>query len=129
MTAWTLEGLGRASYLDGDNKMAEKYLKEGMTLFDLLGDKGNAIFMLRRLGMVARSEGDHSRAACLLAAYKSLHDAIIAHESASRMEYSPEVNAAFAEYQDDYVSDWTRGQAMSSEQAVEYALGDSENAQ
>ncbi len=73
--------------------------------------------------MVARSEGDHPRAACLLGAHKAIHGTIIGSESASRMEYSPEVSAAFAEYQNDYVSDWTRGQAMSSEQAVEYALG------
>jgi tetratricopeptide (TPR) repeat protein len=127
MTAWTLEGLGRISYLDGDNRRAKEYLREGLTLFDSLGDIGSSVFMLRRLGMVARARGDHLRAACLLRAFKCLQETLIGSEAASRMEYTPEVSAAFDEYRNQYAGEWTRRQAMSYKQAVEFALEHSEN--
>ncbi len=128
MIAWTLEGLGRVSYLDGGIRKAVEYFKEGITLFNSLGDKASVVFILRRLGMAARSEGDHPRAACLLGAFTALQEAITGHNASNRMEHSPELEASFAECRDDYAKEWIRGHAMGFEQAVEYALEDSKNA-
>jgi hypothetical protein len=48
MTAWTLEGLGRVSYLAGESRKAEAHFRAAIALFDLLGERGNASFMLSR---------------------------------------------------------------------------------
>ncbi len=125
MTAWTLEGIGRASFLDGDSVKAQGYFKESTTLFDLLGDEANVVFLLRRLAMAVRSQGRHSRAATLLGAFKALQEAIISPAGGSQIEYSPALSAAFAEYRADYAKEWTQGQTMTLEQAVRYALEDS----
>jgi hypothetical protein len=126
MTAWTLEGLGRTSFLEGDYRKATDLLKESMALFDSLGDRGGAVFMLRRLGMLVRAEGNHVRAACLLGAFKTLHEGIIGQEGMSRLDYPKELSNAFEEYQSEKKSDWIHGTAMSFERAIEYALGESD---
>jgi tetratricopeptide (TPR) repeat protein len=129
MIAWTLEGLGRVSYLDGDHGSAKSCIQESIALFDLLGDKSNAVFMLSRLGMVERSLDCQPRAARLLGAFKSIQEDLVGHEAASRMQYSEELKAAFAEHQADFAPDWARGQAMTFRRAVGYALEDSHSAE
>ena len=127
MTAWTLEGLGGVGFLDGDYRNAQGYIKESIALFDLLRDQGNVVFMLSRLGMVAGFLGNHPRAACLLGAFKNIYEVLITHEAASLMHYDPELVNAFSEYQTDFTAEWAQGQVMTYEQAVEYALEDSDN--
>lgn len=125
MIAWTLEGMGRNSFLDGDNRNAEKYLAESISHFSMLGDKRDTMFTLSILAMVVRAEEKHPRAACLLGAYKSINEALIGSEAAGCEMYSPELLTAFGEYQRDFASEWTLGSHMSFEQAIEYAVEDS----
>jgi tetratricopeptide (TPR) repeat protein len=122
MTAWTLEGLGMISYIAGEARRAASHFREAIALFDLLGDKGNAAFLLSRLGLAARARGIHQRAARLLGAFTGMQEALLGPEAAAKVEHPAELAAALAEYRSQRAVHWSQGRAMSFEQAVAFAL-------
>jgi predicted ATPase/DNA-binding SARP family transcriptional activator len=122
MIAWTLEGLGRTCYLDDDYSNAEKNLREGVKLFSTLGDKRNAGLMLFWLGMVKRSRGCHGAAARLLGAFDSLNRVLSGNHVTGPKKHCSELNQAFADYRSTYMAEWVKGQAMTLEDAISFAL-------
>ena len=120
MTAWTLEGLGATVSHLGDFQGAEEYLRESLKLFHSLGDQSNTVFMLSRMGMLKRDAGCHPQAARLLGSYRGLLEVFVGNPCAK--SHSQELDAAFGQYQHTHPEQWSTGQVMSLEQAVEYAL-------
>jgi predicted ATPase/DNA-binding SARP family transcriptional activator len=121
MTAWTLEGLGTTMSRLGDFSGAEEYLRESLKLFHSLEDQSNTVYMLNRMGMMKRNAGCHRQAARLLGSYRGLLEVFVGNPCAKR--HSQELDTAFRQYQHTYPEEWSTGQVMSLEQAVEYALG------
>lgn len=123
MTAWNLEGLGRVSRAEDNLSEAAAYTRDSLELFHQFRDRSNTLIMLSRLGTIARSQGDHRRSACLLGAFNTLSDA----SNSSRAEPPEELAPACSEYRTNYVREWTRGQALTLDQAVAYAVHDSDS--
>jgi len=122
MTAWSLEGLGTTESQLGDFCSASRYLKQGLSLFRDLGDRGNTVFMLARLGMAARAAGRHRQAARVLGACRVLRGVAVENTVVCAGKNEEESKIAFSEYEQDYPEEWSKGQVMSYEQAVEFAL-------
>ncbi len=120
-TAWTLEGLGRTQYLAREYRSAEFNFQKSLALFDILGDRGGAILVLRELAMLTRALGHHRQAATLLGAYTSNQKSLIGQEAAARLARSPELIAALNEYESGRQEEWLQGKSMGYEQAVAYA--------
>jgi tetratricopeptide (TPR) repeat protein len=118
--AWTLQGIGGASYRTAKYRRAEHSLGKCLALFDLLGDKGGAVSALGTLGMVLRARGHHVRAACILGACSRIQDDLLGPEVTSGIKPDPEFQAAQEKYQAEYPSEWAQGQAMDYKQAVEH---------
>ena len=95
-------------------------------LFIEVGSRDMAAKMVGTLGMLARALGKHERAARLFGASLAQHGAIVGSEAAARRKKGPELAAAIAKYEKDFKTEWAHGQAMTLEQAVDYALEESE---
>jgi hypothetical protein len=121
MNAWTLEGLGSVALLGRDCRRAEANMKEALSLFSLLGDKGSCVFMLGRLALAARAAGRDARAARLLAASAALREAALGLESARRDDPAGTANAS-ARYRARFPDEWACGLAMTLDDAIAYAL-------
>ena len=125
--ALSLLNLGAVSLKEGDLAAARAYLTESFILSLEMGDKPLIAYALEESAKLAHTEQTSERAALLFGAAGALSEAIGAPLSPADRE---EIDRALAELratlgEDAFDSAWAAGQAMTWEQATEYALGGS----
>jgi len=123
----SLHNLGHVALARGDNSKAKEFFKEGLTLHQELGNKFGASDCLVGLAGVAVALQQPERAARLLGISarlrEALRDASWQGARTTYERYAADVRTGLDE------ASWSvalqEGQAMSMEQAIEYALEDS----
>jgi tetratricopeptide (TPR) repeat protein len=120
MVAWARAGLGSVFAMSEDLAEATSCYREALDLFDSLGDETNAVITLGRLGMLARRQADHARAACLLAGFEGLRQGLVG--SLGPRQFDRETESAVEAYRADFVREWPAWRAMSLHQAVAKAF-------
>lgn len=116
LSAWNLEGLARVSLLDGDFSGACNAASEGVRLFDELGDRANAVFMIGWLGMGLYLSGERSQAARVFGAFLALRS-----EMPKPADFAPigaQIEEAISLSRGSLPSDWKSGNSMSYEETV-----------
>jgi predicted ATPase/class 3 adenylate cyclase len=123
-TAYTLLDLGCAVWEQGDAARATALLKEGLTLFrDLGGDRGISQCLVALAGL-ASAASQFTRAARLCSVVAARTTAR-GSRVASDFQVSYDRTVARARAQLDaatFAATWLKGQAMTREQAIAYAL-------
>jgi DNA-binding CsgD family transcriptional regulator/tetratricopeptide (TPR) repeat protein len=118
--------LAMVAHASGDQERAKGLFEEGLALAAEMRDEANIAYYLERLAAVAASEGRLRRAAHLWGAAEALLETIEATaytHRADRSLHQDQVTAARARLDEtSWTAAWSEGRAMSSEQAVEYAL-------
>jgi predicted ATPase/class 3 adenylate cyclase len=123
--AFALRLTGHAVRLQGDLERATGLYRESLALFKEVGDKYIATECIEGLALVASAQGCSERAARLFGV------AEVARETFGIMTPRPEAGdqeqfwAAIRERPEGtaFAAAWTEGQAMTVEEAVDYALG------
>jgi predicted ATPase/DNA-binding CsgD family transcriptional regulator len=127
--ALALRNLGIGAVREGDHEEAVARLAESLIV---LQETGNPLYMqnLELLAAAISMQGNHRRAASLFGAADALREAVGAFVlPLYRAEYDRGVAAARAGLTEaTFNAAWSKGQAMTPEQAVEYALGKQEAA-
>ncbi|HEU5101638.1 MAG TPA: tetratricopeptide repeat protein, partial [Roseiflexaceae bacterium] len=126
--ALVLSHLGQLAQAEGDFGRAAGHYDESLRLFSGLEDKAGIAWCLVELAEVCQAQGQPERAVRLLAAAEALLAAIgRGLEPAVRADY--ERSLAVARVQLDeatFAAAWAAGRAMTLEQAMAYALEESE---
>jgi predicted ATPase/class 3 adenylate cyclase len=118
--ASTLNNLGYLAIEQGNHERAAPLLDESLRLYHRLGNSAGTVEALNNIARVALETGDLSRAVSLLARVTALSEAIGA---ALPDDYEQNVAAARTGLgEEPFAAAWSRGQAMSLEQAIESAL-------
>ncbi len=116
-----LRSLGRVAWREGDRGRAASLFKESLAMSKGLGDRAGIAGCLEGLAGVS---ADRLRAVMLLAAGTSLRTAIgVSRSAAAQKDYERllnEVRSALDE--EDFATGWMRGDGLTIEQAVEYAM-------
>jgi predicted ATPase/DNA-binding SARP family transcriptional activator len=119
-----LDNLGWAALLQGDYDRARTSYQESLTLCKELGDKSVASESLDGMACIAAAEGEAERAARLFGAAQALREAVgsqrLPEEDALREPYLAAARSRLDEA--SWEVEWAAGQAMSMEQAIDYAL-------
>jgi predicted ATPase/DNA-binding XRE family transcriptional regulator len=119
----TLATIARA---EGDLERAAHLFGEGLILSAEVGDQTNVTYYLEGLAEIAASENRAERAARLGGAAEAIRERIevIAYpHAADRSSYDQQLAAARASLDEQtWEEAWTEGQAMTTEEAVAYAL-------
>ncbi len=121
-----LHTLGWVALLGGDLERAKALHKESLALCHELGDMAFASNRLAGLACVAGAEGEVLRAARLFgAAEASCEETGIPLEPAERTLVEPYLVGARSQLEEGtWTKAWEEGQAMSMEEAIEYALSE-----
>jgi predicted ATPase/DNA-binding SARP family transcriptional activator len=124
MVAYALNSLAHVVYLQGDPIDAQRYYRESLAVCQEIGEKRVIAYCLEGFAKVAARYGDAAQAARLLGAAEALRQAIGAPLSrAERNELDQDVIVTRERLgQGIFDAAWTKGRAMTMEQAVEYAL-------
>jgi predicted ATPase/DNA-binding SARP family transcriptional activator/DNA-binding CsgD family transcriptional regulator len=121
-----LDNLGWAALLQGDHERARISYEESLILSKELGNMGNASDSLEGMACISAAEAASEQAARLFGAAEALREAVGYH-------HTPEEDALLAPYlamarsrldEAAWEATWAEGQAMSMEQAIEYALSE-----
>lgn len=119
----TLASIARA---EGDHERARRLLGEGLIFSAEIGDGTNVAYYLEGLASIAASEDDPERAARLWGAAEALLEKIevIAYPHATDRSFNDQQLAAARAKLDEgkWEEAWAEGRAMTTEQAVGYAL-------
>jgi non-specific serine/threonine protein kinase len=124
LTAYVLKDRGDVALRQGDLEQAVAFFAEGLTLASAVGGRMEIIECLDGLGLVACERGDHWRAARMFGAAEALgaissfrreHPEQAFHDRHQATTQAVLGDVAFA-------AAWTEGQAITLEQAIEYAL-------
>ena len=119
----TMDSIARA---DGDLERARRLLGEGLIFSAEIGDGTNVSYYLEGLSSISASEGDPERAARLWGAAEAILEKIevITYPHAADRSLNEEQLAAARESLDEraWEEAWTEGRAMTTEEAVAYAL-------
>jgi len=121
---YAVDNLGWAALLQGNHQRARTCYRESLTLCKELGDKLVASESLGGLACICAAEGEAERAARLFGAAEALLEAVGSqHEPGEAALREPYLAAARSELDEaSWEEAWAEGQAMSMEQATEYAL-------
>jgi hypothetical protein len=115
-----------AAQAEGDHELARQLFEEGLTLSSEAGNEINVTHCLEGLAAIAGAEGRIVRAARLWGAAEALLEQTGVGASPyapDRSLYQSQVGAARSQLDEaSWTRAWAEGQAMSREQAVEYAL-------
>jgi predicted ATPase/class 3 adenylate cyclase/Tfp pilus assembly protein PilF len=128
--AYGLHNLGLVAYKQGDFASARALYLESLERMRKLGDRWAMAYALERLAALAaegqRREEGARRAARLLGAAETLRDVLGSPVApADRPDHDATVAAVCAALSGEtFAAAWAEGQAMTLEQAVEYALED-----
>jgi non-specific serine/threonine protein kinase len=123
-SALSLTNLGWAALLQGDDKSADGYCREALTLFNQLGNRGAITFCLEGLAGVAGAQCQPVRAARLFGSADALREAVSFPLTPDNLAYHQRF-VSIAQSQIDgalFRKSLDEGRAMSFEQAVAYAL-------
>jgi ATP/maltotriose-dependent transcriptional regulator MalT len=122
--AFSLFHLARIARHLGDYAAARSRHAEGMLLFQQTGDRRGIGYSLAGLAILAAAQGDAQRAAKLSGALASLERVLGSFLDAPlQIEYDQELAAVRAALDEEaFAAAWDEGQAMTMEQAIEYAL-------
>lgn len=120
----TLHHLGQVEHDLGNLQAATAYFAQSLTLCQELGNKHMTARCLVGLGGVALACAQTTRAACLLAAAQKLLDTLPPFLAPADVEDHARMiaNARIALGEDNFNGAWAQGLAMTTGQAVEYAL-------
>lgn len=123
----TLTSLGEVSIDQQDAASACQVLTESLTLTRGLGDKRSIAFLLENFARTALLQDDSSRAVVLAAAATSLRRTIgAALPESDQKHLDARMETARARLgQDEFTLAWERGQSMTMEQAIDFALENS----
>ena len=119
--------LAQMAWASDEHERAAQYFREGLALTSEMADKVNSAYCIKGLAMVAGVRGETRRAARLLGASEALLEAagLVLYAYASN-ELHQHVMSAARELLGERA--WTaardEGRAMTTEQAIEYALED-----
>ena len=126
---YALDNLGWAALARGDHQGAKVLHEESLALCKELGDKMIAAESIEGLACAAGARGEAERAARLFGAGQALRGALGAHktpdEDALREPYLTETRSLLEE--EAWEACFAQGQAMTFEQAAEYALSEEES--
>jgi tetratricopeptide (TPR) repeat protein len=123
--------LAQVAQARGDHALAARRFKEGVALSAEMGDRANLGYFLEGLAVVAGVRGEAKRSVCLFGAAEGLLEAVEApvydYFEPNRSLYE-RIKAAMRTQLGDsaFEKTWDRGQAMTFENAVAYALEDAE---
>ena len=124
--AMQYENLGLIAYHESEFELAEKLIKQGLTLFRQLGIGYGLATVLGSLAGPIAALGRPRRAARLLGAADTHLESIgVDQQPADQPEirlFLEAVRRALSE--DDFQSAWQAGQRMTIQEAVSYALSD-----
>jgi tetratricopeptide (TPR) repeat protein len=122
--AWIVYYLGSIAHHQGDHVQAAERFRASLQHFLELPDKLGIAYGLAGLASLAGPDGQPERAARLLGAAETLLDATGAHlPSAERAGHERNVLAVRAQLGEAaFVAAWDAGRAMTTEQAITYAL-------
>jgi non-specific serine/threonine protein kinase len=122
----SLHPLAAIALAEGDHERAARLFEEGLTLSAEVGEANNVALCLEGLAAIAASEDRLERAARLWGAAEAIFEPIevIAYPYATdRSLHESQVAAARGKLdQDTWTRAWAEGRAMTTEQAIEYAL-------
>jgi len=126
--ATSLGNLGLLASHQGDYEIARTLQKESLSLRRELGNKSGIACSLEALAFLEVADGQPERAARLWGAAKALREAIQYPELPNEQEeYERNIQAVcMALGEEAYAATWKQGQAMTIEQAIEYALQESQ---
>jgi predicted ATPase/DNA-binding XRE family transcriptional regulator len=121
-----LHPLAAIALAEGDHERAARLFEEGLTLSAEVGEETNVAYCLEGLASIAASEDKLERAARLWGAAEAILEPIevIAYPYATdRSLHDRQVAAARERLdQETWTRAWAEGQAMTTKQAIEYAL-------
>jgi DNA-binding NarL/FixJ family response regulator len=123
--SWTLGNLGRVAHELLDHQRAEALFEESLVVCrGLAGRKRAVAYALHYLGAIANAQAQPIRAARLFGAAAALLEAAGARVSPlDRAGHEHELAAVRAAIgTDHFAAAWDEGQAMSAEEAIDYAL-------
>lgn len=118
--------LGEVMQRQGESHQASSVYVESLLLSREIGDKARCAFILRHLGSVTRSLSQHARAIQLFAAAAALSDKAWAARLTSLdnpAEQAREIAALRTQVGEEaFVTNWATGEAMTLDEAIEFAL-------
>ena len=122
-----LYNLAQLALVEADHRSAARMLKEGLTFSWQMGDLANLSYFLEALVVVASARGEAERSARMLgAAEGSMEEAgapVYKYYTPDRALYDSALANAHSHLDEAaWTTAWTEGRAMTTEQAVEYAL-------
>ena len=122
VTAWALRNLASVALADRDYHQARESLSESLALAFEIGYGAGVTGAVANLGVLAEREGDYRRAVRLIAG--ATRDSwIVVGSRGAAAERGRSLEVSRATLGDDaFAAAWTEGQAMTLEQAVNYAL-------
>ncbi len=125
-----LSNLGWAALLRGDPERAKSSFEESIVLCRELGSRTTIIEILEGLACAAGEKGQAERAARLFGVAEALGEAVgYQHESGESALREPYLTAARSRLDGAaWQVAWTKGRAMTFEEAVAYALEDEDHA-
>jgi predicted ATPase/DNA-binding SARP family transcriptional activator/DNA-binding CsgD family transcriptional regulator len=133
LTSRTLFTLGMVELERDDLNRGAMHLEEGARITRELGDRHGSFYFAWSLGMVSALRGRPIRAARLWGAAEAVREQMgimsLSHYEISHTGYEQHLASARSSLDErTWVAAWTEGRAMSSEQAIEYALSTEEPA-
>jgi predicted ATPase/DNA-binding SARP family transcriptional activator len=122
--AFSLFHLARIGRHLGDYAAARSRHAEAMLLFQQTGDRRGIGYSLAGFAVLSAAQGDMQRAARLSGALASLERVLGSFlDAPSQIEYDQELASVRAALDEEvFAAAWDEGQAMTLEQAIEYAL-------
>lgn len=123
-TAFALQGLAGLALKQGQHGRAQALYEECLPLFHTLGDRPNLRGCLIGLAEIAVDEGKHERATTLLGAAETLYP--LTRPGRPTPEAQARAWALEILGETRFQEAWVRGQALSFEEALLYALGTGE---
>jgi predicted ATPase/class 3 adenylate cyclase len=127
--ALSLISLGLISYIEEDYSYARSLYKQGLALFQELGDKHSIAVSLAGLGGIETEMDQVHKGATLLGACQVLLEAIGAvMQAEDRIPYERGIASARSQLGEEaFEKAWAEGRAMTMEQAIAYALEESDH--
>jgi len=121
-----LNTLATLAQAERDHERARELFGEGLTVSAELGNESDVVHCLEGLASIAGAEGSLVRAARLWGAAEALLEEIVVGVHTyvpDRSLHQSQVAAASAQLDEaEWTAAWDEGRAMTSEQAIEYAL-------
>jgi hypothetical protein len=126
--AQSLKGLADVAHLGGDYALAVSLYRQSLAMWLELGEKPEFLHPLEQVAGVLMARGQHERAVRLWGAAQGLRNTIsVPRPPYETDRYERQISAARVVLgEEGFAVFWAQGQAMGTDQAIEYALQDEE---